>query len=332
VSSLSENVCPPVLFTGIKVDYKKELNLSFGDYVEAYEKTDNTSTARTSAFIALFPSSNAAGSWTLWKLDSNCNILRTTFVKLITTEEVITQVNLMADGKELKLGLVLDTKESDMCEGRSHRDTTMITEDNEIGDTGTLQEEHNLDGIQEEAHDNHVGMRTRSGRTITPPSRFLGVTKIPEGNLMCRKTEEAISAELKQLFEDLQALHPVLKEDIPPSTKVLRSHMFVVEKYLACGKFDKVKARLVTDGRDQNPEMFPNKSSPTVSIQSVLAVLGIILECNWKVMVKIDINGAYVQTPMRGESVYMRINSKVTGQVVKLFPKYKRFVDERGVM
>jgi hypothetical protein len=91
-------------------------------------------------------------------------------------------------------------------------------------------------------------MRTKSGRTMTPSSRFLDVTKIPEGNLMSKKREEAISAELKQLFEDLQALHSVLKEDIPPNTKVLRSHMFVVEKYLACGKFDKMKARLVADG------------------------------------------------------------------------------------
>jgi hypothetical protein len=205
---------------------------------------------------------------------------------------------LIADGEELKQGLVLDTKESEMFEVGSRKDTTMIREDNEIGDTGTLQEEHNFDGIQEEAHDNHVGMRTRSGRTMTPPSPFHGVTKIPEGNLMCRKTEKAILAELKQLFEDLQALHPVLKEDIQPNTKVLRSHMFVVEKYLACGKFYKLKARLVADGQDQNPEMFPNKSSSIVLIQLVLAVLGIILVCSWKVMVKMDIKGAYVQTPM----------------------------------
>jgi hypothetical protein len=216
--------------------------------VEAYKKTDNTSTARTSTCIALFPSSNAAGSWPLWKLDINCNVLRTILVKLITAEEIITRANLIAEGEELKQGLVLDTKESEMCEGSSHRDTTMIKENNEIGDTSTLQEEHNLDGVQEEAHDNHVGMRTRSGRMITPPSQFLGVTKIPEGNLMSRKTEEAISAELKQLLEDLQALHPVMKEDITTNTKVLRSHMFVVEKYLACGKFEKVKARLVANG------------------------------------------------------------------------------------
>jgi hypothetical protein len=35
---------------------------------------------------------------------------------------------------------------------------------------------------------------------------------------MSRRTEEAILAELQQLFEDLQALYPVLKEDIPPNT------------------------------------------------------------------------------------------------------------------
>ena len=78
--------------------------------------------------------------------------------------------------------------------------------------------------------------------------------------------------------------------------------------------------------------MFPNKSSPTVAIQSVLVVLGIISVCSWRVMVKIDIKGAYVQTPMTGESVYMRLNPKVTSKVVNLFPKYKAFVDERGVM
>jgi hypothetical protein len=72
---------------------------------------------------------------------------------LITPEEVITKVTLIAEGEEFKQGLVLDPEESEMCEGGSHRDTTMITKGNEIGDTGTLQEEQVLDGIQEEAHD-----------------------------------------------------------------------------------------------------------------------------------------------------------------------------------
>jgi hypothetical protein len=41
-SALADNVCPRVLFTGLPVDFKKELSMSFGDYVESYEGTDNT--------------------------------------------------------------------------------------------------------------------------------------------------------------------------------------------------------------------------------------------------------------------------------------------------
>jgi len=316
----------------MRIDYKKELNFSFGDYVEAYEKTDNTSTARTSTCIALYPSSNAAGSWILWKLDTNCNVQRTRFVKLMTTEKVITMINVIAEREEINQGVVLDTMDNQFDEGSSKIDTTTMTENSNMVDNSIPQEEQTLDEVQGKEDEGEVGMRTRSGRSMIPRSRFLGVTKIPEDNLKVRKTEEAISAELKQLFKDLQALHPVLKKDIPPDTKLLRSDMFVAEKYLACGKFDKMKARLVADGQDQNPEMFPNKSSPTVAIQSVLVVLGIITACSRKVIIKIGIKGAYVKTPMIGEPVYMRINPKVTSHVVNLSPEYGRFVDERGAM
>jgi hypothetical protein len=48
------------------------------------------------------------------------------------------------------------------------------------------------------------------------------------------------------------------RAEIKPGTKILNSHMFVVEKYLANGSFDKMKARLVTDGRGQDTEMYPD--------------------------------------------------------------------------
>ncbi len=66
-TALTENVCPWVLFTGIPVNYKKELQLAFGDYVEAYEGTYNTSQACSAACIALYPANNVAGSWVLGK-------------------------------------------------------------------------------------------------------------------------------------------------------------------------------------------------------------------------------------------------------------------------
>jgi hypothetical protein len=84
-------------------------------------------------------------------LTSNCNVQRTRFVNLITTEEVIRKVNLIADGEDIKQGLVLDPKESEICEGGNKSDTTMMTEDNDIVDSFIPQEEQTLEGIQEEA-------------------------------------------------------------------------------------------------------------------------------------------------------------------------------------
>jgi hypothetical protein len=65
-TALAENICPRVLFTGIPVDYKRELTYAFGD-VEAYEGTTNTSRARSAACIALYPTGNSIGSWVVWK-------------------------------------------------------------------------------------------------------------------------------------------------------------------------------------------------------------------------------------------------------------------------
>jgi hypothetical protein len=51
-NTLSENICPCVLFTGVPLPYK-ELIIAFGDYVEAYEGMDNMSGARSLACVAL---------------------------------------------------------------------------------------------------------------------------------------------------------------------------------------------------------------------------------------------------------------------------------------
>jgi hypothetical protein len=45
-SALDGTVCPKVLFTGLKPNYRKELSLAFGDYVEVHTGTDNTSLER----------------------------------------------------------------------------------------------------------------------------------------------------------------------------------------------------------------------------------------------------------------------------------------------
>jgi hypothetical protein len=77
------------------------------------------------------------------------------------------------------------------------------------------------------------------------------------------------------------ALLPVYRDKIPPNTIILKLHMFLVNKYLANGELNKVEARLITDGRAQNSEMYPNKSSPTIAIHSVFTVLGLACQKCW---------------------------------------------------
>jgi hypothetical protein len=134
-------------------------------------------------------------------------------------------------------------------------------------------------------------LRTRSGREVRRPTRFMAVTKVSRSEWGEASCQEAIKLEWRQLFDEPKALRVVRRVEISRSTKVLQSHMFLVRKYLADGAFDNVKARLVADGRDQDPAMYLNRSSPTVAIHSVFAMLGIASTKRWHVVVKIDVRG-----------------------------------------
>jgi hypothetical protein len=130
---------------------------------------------------------------------------------------------------------------------------------------------------------------------------------------------------LIQLFEELEAIVPIKRQDIPKDATILNSHMFLINKYDADGEFEKVKARLVADGRDQDPAMYPNKSSPTVAIHSVFTVLGMAAEKRWRIVVKIDIKGAFVQTPMTGPPIYMKLDPKVMRYAKELYPELNEY-------
>jgi hypothetical protein len=93
MTALAENVCPRVLFTGVPIDYRRELAYAFGDYVEAYKGTTNKSKARSAACIALFPTGNSIGSWVLWKIDTRSRVRRSNIEKLVTTERIINIIN-----------------------------------------------------------------------------------------------------------------------------------------------------------------------------------------------------------------------------------------------
>jgi hypothetical protein len=355
-SALSENVCPRVLFTGVPVNYKKELKVAFGDYVEAYEGTDNTSRARSAACIALYPANNAAGSWILWKIDTRSKVRRTNFEKLVTTDlvketlgRIVEEQDREAEQPLVPANVVVEVEE----ESDAMQQSTSETDNSERADHGQIDEEMGqvdegeelaepepeIEGVEvvEEAPEGTGGQAqpigvTRTGRSIIRPSRFLAVTKVATTEWKNEATDKAIKAELSMLFDELRALRAVRHASIKTGTKILKSHMFVVEKYLATGEYEKTKARLVADGRDQDADMYPNKSSPTVAIHSVFTVLGMAGSKMWQIVIKIDIRSAFVQTPMSGEPVYMKLDPKITRYAVELCPELKQYVEADGCL
>jgi hypothetical protein len=211
-------------------------------------------------------------------------------------------------------------------------DPTESLEDDPMEVKESAEEEIAAENVEERVDDGNPTVTTRSGRSIHRPARYVQVTKVSRENWKMEASTIAIESELRMLFGDLKALRCIRRASIKAGMKILKSHMFVVEKYLADGSFDKMKARLVADGRDQDAEMYPDKSSPTVAVHSVFTALGLASGKPWRIVVKIDIKGAFVQTPMKGEPVYMKIDPKISRYVINMFQELGSMLEEDGCL
>ena len=56
-------------------------------------------------------------------------------------------------------------------------------------------------------------------------------------------------------------------------TRIIRSQMFLKEKFLPSGVFEKLKARLVAGGDQQDKNLFEDLSSPTVSDNGCVSII-----------------------------------------------------------
>ena len=92
-TAINLNVCPKVLFTGIKVNYSKELDLEFGAYAGVYDGADNTVRGQTITCIALYPCNNATGSWEFLNLKTRMRVGRSQWTNMETSEFIIDRMN-----------------------------------------------------------------------------------------------------------------------------------------------------------------------------------------------------------------------------------------------
>ena len=97
-STNEEFVSPREMFTGRKLDYKKDLRLKFGEYIQATSPNiiSNSIASRTVVCIALLPVGNYQGSFKVLQLANMRIVTRDHWVKLPITTEVIQFLNSIA--------------------------------------------------------------------------------------------------------------------------------------------------------------------------------------------------------------------------------------------
>jgi hypothetical protein len=276
-TALNVNVCPKVLFTGLCVNYKKELSLAFGDYAEVYDGMDNMAHSHSVPCIALYLCNNMTGSWIFLNLSTKQYIRHSQWQKMQTTEAIISQMSAFDPEPIRQLPViqqeVLEREERPEPVGEqtaavpatetgpvSTVPGTQGLEEPTVEVTGTEEELPELvpqepdesddeaedDDIEQEEEDDVPQVRhsTRIVGGVRKPDRYAMVTKLRKEKEKDEKRKEAIEKaevdEVQMLLVGLQALEPVRREDIGDAD-VHNSHLLTVEKFTADGTHDKFK-------------------------------------------------------------------------------------------
>jgi len=142
----------------------------------------------------------------------------------------------------------------------------------------------------------------------------------------------AVKSIVDELYQMVQKCvwKPVYKKQMTKKQlkKRLRSFMFLKEKFLPTGDFERLKARLVAGGHMQDRTVYDTVSSPTVSLTSIFMIAAIAARERRKVRV-IDFVGAYLNAYLK-EEVLMVLDPICSAILMKVDPTYEAYLDENG--
>jgi hypothetical protein len=181
---------------------------------------------------------------------------------------------------------------------------------------------------QNRASDEAISSRLRDRSKIKMPSRFYvnHISVIKAIETYGDDAKNAIISEIRQLFIEKGAMHPVVFGSIPSLVGFIRSSVVVKAKYDAAGRFQKVKARIVANGAQQNRELYDFISAPTVDPEDVMMTLAIAAKYKYFVTT-MDIGGAYLNASMVDE-VYVEFSPLLSQYILSVCPQYASFLHQ----
>ena len=111
---------------------------------------------------------------------------------------------------------------------------------------------------------------------------------------------------------------------------IIRSSLFLKEKFLSTGEFEKLKSRLVAGGNMQDRSLYDDVSSPTATTSSIFLVASIAAKEGRKVA-KVDIGGAYLRAELPEDTeILMRLDPLLSAILAQIAPKYQPYFDTDG--
>ena len=334
----------------------------------AEKKSNNIRMERTEPCIALYPSANLNGSWIFWNLRTKMYVRRTQWRSMITLQAVIDQINTMSGNIRIDVGDTIETEgveeEEDPIRDTmtthtptgepttaySTNEEALISEneDDEDHDESLTADRGELDSEQTEAtieEEPVISAPTMidEGRPRRSTAGVRQQDPIYEWNFMNLSVKTAIKnygkpaidaciGELNQMFNSKKVLVPVKWHSLTTQQrqKIVRSHMFLKEKYDAHGLFEKIKARLVGDGRMQDRTVYKITKSPTPANGSIMGTLKITAVEN-RHFSKLDVGGAYLNARIDDEEeVFMELNAELSRLAVQWMPSLKEFLPGNG--
>jgi len=141
----------------------------------------------------------------------------------------------------------------------------------------------------------------------------------------------AIMREFEQLYPVKDAIAPVMPSELTSEewTRVIRSSLFLNPKHDAMGVFQKIKARLVANGKQQDKELYPDRSSPTAMLESIMVVLTVCAH-EQRSMAGLDIGSAFLEAVWVGEPVHIVVEKMLATMLVHKYPELRAYLREDG--
>lgn len=334
-------------------------------------KSADTKDYRCESCIALYPTGNDNDSWEFLNLDTNLVVRRSKWTKLPMPPLIIATLNQLAQGRVKSsvnavttvaapvgaagvIQALPPTLEIPINPPRLAGVTETI---NDHDDEDVEEDVDNLAGVSDSdetssSSTDEVPVDARSRRAAAAQcdtnraklvkARVIAGVRTRNYNFhMSVKTGlrthgNAAVISLKQELENLlkkETLNPVLMKDLSKTQrkKVIRSVVFLKEKFDSRGVFEKLKARLVANGKQQVREDIPNRESPTVSTTNLFIMLCVAVR-EGRLGSTHDIGAAFLNAKMSGENVFVKLDRIMTKMLCMIKPEYSAFVNEKGEM